>query len=70
MTIIDPHIKKDEEYFLYREAFDKKLFIFDKGGADPYFGHCWPGTSAWLDFINPKARDLLKQLYIAVPEGA
>ena len=32
VTIIDPHIKKDEEYFLYKEILDKKLFILESNG--------------------------------------
>ena len=31
VTIIDPHIKQDEDYFLYREILSKKLFVLDSG---------------------------------------
>ncbi|XP_074662520.1 neutral alpha-glucosidase AB-like isoform X2 [Tubulanus polymorphus] len=52
VTVIDPHIKKDDGWELYKEARDNKLFVKDKSGND-YEGWCWPGSSFWLDFINP-----------------
>ena len=63
VTIIDPHIKKDEGYFLYKEIIDKKLFVLEKNGEDPYVGWCWPKTSIWVDFMNKEARDLISSLY-------
>lgn len=53
VTIIDPHIKKDEEYFVYKEVLDKKLVVLDSTGESPYVGWCWPQTSVWIDFMNP-----------------
>jgi alpha 1,3-glucosidase len=67
VTIIDPHIKKDEEYFLYKELLDKKLYVMDHTGESPYVGWCWPGTSVWLDFMNPQARAYLSSLYVKRP---
>lgn len=31
--------------------------------GDPYTGHCWPGYSHWLDFMNPETTALLKEIY-------
>lgn len=27
------------------------------------YGHCWPGNSAWIDFINPGGRAYWSSLY-------
>ncbi|VDN03320.1 unnamed protein product [Thelazia callipaeda] len=54
VTIIDPHIKKDDNYHVYSEA--KKNGYFVKVGDD-YEGHCWSGASMYLDFLNPAVRD-------------
>ena len=53
VTIIDPHIKKDEDYFFYKDIISKKLCILDNNGETPYVGWCWPKTSVWIDFMNP-----------------
>jgi alpha 1,3-glucosidase len=57
VTVIDPHIKKDDNYHVYTEARDKNLFIKKADGLTDYEGHCWPGASMWLDFLNPQVRD-------------
>lgn len=64
VTIIDPHIKQDEEYFVYKDILEKKLFVLDSDCSDPYVGWCWPKTSIWIDFMNPQARDYLASLYV------
>lgn len=28
-----------------------------------FFGHCWPGTSVWLDYLNPEARKYWASLF-------
>ena len=30
VTIIDPHIKKDTSYYIYKEAHDKGLYVQNK----------------------------------------
>ncbi|TMS36684.1 hypothetical protein L596_003786 [Steinernema carpocapsae] len=57
VTIIDPHIKKDDSYHVYKDAKDLGYFIKDKDGERDYEGHCWPGASMYLDFLNPVVRD-------------
>lgn len=52
VTIIDPHIKRDDGYYIYHEAKEKDLFIKSKHGNE-YDGWCWPGSSSYLDFSNP-----------------
>jgi alpha 1,3-glucosidase len=55
VTIVDPHIKKDSGYHLHKEAEERNLFVRNKDGG-VYEGWCWPGTSSWIDFLNPDAR--------------
>lgn len=55
VTIIDPHIKRDGSYRIHKEATDLGLYIKDKGGGD-YDGWCWPGSSSYLDFTEPRVR--------------
>eukprot|EP01090_Pellita_catalonica_P001556 TRINITY_DN11318_c0_g1_i1.p1 TRINITY_DN11318_c0_g1~~TRINITY_DN11318_c0_g1_i1.p1 ORF type:complete len:921 (-),score=130.25 TRINITY_DN11318_c0_g1_i1:38-2800(-) len=62
VTIVDPHIKKDDGYHIYSEAKSKGYFIKNKDGED-FEGHCWPGASMWLDFTNPEIRDWWSEQY-------
>ncbi len=55
VTIIDPHIKRDDNFHIHKEATAKGLYIKDKTGKD-FDGWCWPGSSSYLDFTNPKVR--------------
>jgi mannosyl-oligosaccharide alpha-1,3-glucosidase len=57
VTIIDPHIKRDDNYYIHKEATAKGLYIKDKSGSKDYDGWCWPGSSSYLDFTNKKVRD-------------
>jgi alpha 1,3-glucosidase len=57
VTIIDPHIKRDDNYHVFKEASDNGYFIKSAGDEADYEGHCWPGASMYLDFINPTVRD-------------
>jgi len=56
VTIVDPHIKKDSNYHVYKEAHDKGLFIKNKDDEE-FDGWCWPGASAYLDFTSEEVRD-------------
>jgi len=53
ITIIDPHIKRDTGYPVYNEGVEQHMFIKNKDGSD-YDGWCWPGSSSWPDYVNPK----------------
>ncbi|KAJ3391269.1 hypothetical protein HDU92_009129 [Lobulomyces angularis] len=55
VTIIDPHLKKDDNYYVSKEAKALDLFVKNKDGGD-FEGWCWPGNSQWLDYTDPKAR--------------
>ncbi|KAL3675895.1 hypothetical protein R1sor_025843 [Riccia sorocarpa] len=55
VTIIDPHIKRDNNYYIHKEAQSKGYYIKNKHGAD-FDGWCWPGSSSYLDMLNPEVR--------------
>lgn len=72
IVIIDPHIKRDDNYKVYKEGKEGDFFVKDRNGNE-YDGHCWSGvllvmceqvkypccagSSAYLDFFNPAVRD-------------
>lgn len=62
VVIIDPHIKRQSGYFLHEYATDNGLYVKNKDGKD-YEGWCWPGSSSYLDFYDPKVRDYYSSLY-------
>ena len=41
VTIIDPHIKKDTNYYIYKEAHDKGLYVQNKDGQE-FDGYALP----------------------------
>ncbi len=53
VTIIDPHIKRDDNYFVHKESRDAGFYIKNKDGGD-YDGWCWPGT--FLRAFSPATR--------------
>jgi len=42
VTIVDPHIRRDDEYYIYKQAVAEAHLVLNKGGA-VYEGWCWPG---------------------------
>ncbi|KAH7566935.1 hypothetical protein ACOSP7_023641 [Xanthoceras sorbifolium] len=55
VTIVDPHIKRDESFFLHKEATQKGYYVKDATGKD-YDGWCWSGSSSYPDMVNPEIR--------------
>lgn len=55
VTIVDPHIKRDDSYWLHNEATEKGYYVKDATKRD-YDGWCWPGSSSYLDMVNPEIR--------------
>ena len=43
VTIVDPHIKHDDNYHVHKEAKDKGYYVKDKH-SNNYEGWCWPGA--------------------------
>ena len=56
VTIIDPGVKKDEDYYVYREGIEHDYFAKDVNG-DVYIHAVWPGDSAFPDFGRQEVRD-------------
>ncbi len=56
VTIIDPHIKRDDNYYIHKEATALGLYIKDKNADKDFDGWCWPGSSSYLDFTTDKVR--------------
>ncbi|KAL4181822.1 hypothetical protein AMTRI_Chr12g239380 [Amborella trichopoda] len=55
VTIVDPHIKRDDGFALHKEAAKLGYYVKDYSGKD-YDGWCWPGSSSYLDMLNPEIR--------------
>jgi alpha 1,3-glucosidase len=55
VTIIDPHIKKDDGYAVHAAAKAAGHYVRAAGGGE-YDGWCWPGSSGYLDFTSPAVR--------------
>ncbi|EMD31533.1 glycoside hydrolase family 31 protein [Gelatoporia subvermispora B] len=68
VVIVDPHLKRTDNYPIYQQAKDLDLLIKKKDGQE-YEGWCWPGSSAWVDFFNPASWDWWKSLFKTMPEG-
>ena len=56
VTIVDPHIKRDDRYYIHQEATALGLYIKDRHGKKDYDGWCWPGSSSYLDFTDDRVR--------------
>lgn len=56
VAIVDPHVKRDDNYYIYKEAKDLDILTKDKDGKI-YEGWCWPGSSVWVDWTNPKTQE-------------
>ena len=56
VVIIDPGIRVDDNYAVFKEGKEKKYFC---RRCDDYFmeGHVWPGRCQFPDFTNPEVRN-------------
>ena len=62
IVIIDPGIKIDEEYSIFKEGLEKDYFC--KRADGPYMkGKVWPGECYFPDFTNPEVRDWWSDLF-------
>ncbi|WP_299435828.1 glycoside hydrolase family 31 protein [uncultured Maribacter sp.] len=62
VTMIDPGIKVDPNYWVYQEAMEKDYFC--KRADGPYMnGKVWPGKCNFPDFTNPEVREWWAELY-------
>jgi alpha-glucosidase len=56
VTIIDPGVKRDPKYFLYREGLAAGYFCRKPGGRQPQVAQVWPGATVFPDFTDPQVR--------------
>ena len=62
ITIVDPGIKVDEKFAIYRDGRDHGMFTRDAQGAELHAA-VWPGACAFPDFTNPQSRAWFGSLY-------
>ncbi len=62
VTMIDPGIKKDPNYHVYREGMEKGYFCRTPDG-EVFHAPVWPGLSAFPDFTDPEVRAWWGTLY-------
>ncbi len=62
VTIVDPGVKVDQSYPVYREGLEAGHFVRDADGQ-PVIGVVWPGRSAFPDFTSPRTRDWWARWY-------
>lgn len=55
VPIVDPGIKADPDYEVYRDGLQKGCFV-RKGDGALFVGKVWPGDSVFPDFTDPKVR--------------
>ncbi|QNK39084.1 glycoside hydrolase family 31 protein [Caproicibacter fermentans] len=55
VTIVDPGVKKDESYEVFREGMKKGYFLKD-GSGNPYVNKVWPGAAVFPDFSRGEVR--------------
>ena len=60
--MIDPGVKQDPSYSVYREGNGRNLWVQTKSGA-PFVGKVWPGPCVFPDFTMPAARQWWAGLY-------
>ncbi len=62
VVMIDPGIKEDANYEVYRQGLEKGVFVRSTDGAVAK-GPVWPGFCAFPDFSDPKAREWWGELH-------
>jgi alpha-glucosidase len=55
VTIIDPGVKHDPNYTIYREGLEQGMFVRRADGT-VFHGYVWPDSSAFPDFIREDVR--------------
>ncbi len=72
VTIIDPGVKADPDYFVYQEGLARDAFVRGADG-EVVHGYVWPDDSVWSDYTRPAVRqwwgDLQKKLVDAGISG-
>ncbi|MDT3425555.1 alpha-glucosidase [Paenibacillus forsythiae] len=56
VPIVDPGVKLDPDYYVYREGAESDFFCMKPDGS-PFTGPVWPGQSVFPDFTEAKVRE-------------
>ncbi|OAV96772.1 hypothetical protein PTTG_12077, partial [Puccinia triticina 1-1 BBBD Race 1] len=56
VTIVDPHIKRTQDLYVYKEAVELNVLSKLPDGSE-YEGWCWTGSSSWVDYFDPRSWD-------------
>jgi alpha-glucosidase len=56
VTIIDPGVKADPNYHVYREGLEQDFFIRRSSGG-VFHGYVWPDDSVFSDYTRPEVRE-------------
>ena len=67
VTIVDPGVKVDESYPVYREGRERGLFCLTRDGEE-FQNAVWPGVCAFPDFSDAAARDWWGSLHSGLVE--
>lgn len=62
VVMIDPGIKVDPEYFVYKQGIENGFFC-KRADGDLMMGPVWPDQSAFPDFTDPEVRNWWANLY-------
>jgi alpha-glucosidase len=62
IVMIDPGIKVEDNYAVFREGVEKGYFI-KRADGELLIGQVWPGSTVFPDFTDPKVRDWFGELY-------
>ena len=63
VTIIDPHVKIDEDYVTHKLATEKKYYVLNNDGETDFEGWCWPGAASYLDVMKKDIREWWAQQF-------
>jgi alpha-glucosidase len=55
VTIVDPGVKIDPDYAVYRDGVDKGMFI-RRADGEIFHGFVWPDDSVFADYTRPEVR--------------
>lgn len=60
---LSPNVKPGMllSHFLYNEFMENNSYIMDSKGEKPHVDRYWGGKASFVDFTNPRARDLWKK---------
>jgi len=62
VVIIDPGIKVDQGYYVYKDGVEKNVFVKTKEGKELH-ANVWPGVCAFPDFTKKEVREWFGMFY-------